>query len=50
MITVIGFGFLGFIIGLAVGSNDQAKTIQKAFEKEGYDYAKFYEVIYRNDR
>lgn len=50
MIAAIGFGILGFLIGLAVGSNDQAKMIQKAFEKEGYDYAKFYDVIFRNDR
>lgn len=50
IITAIGVFILGFMIGLALGSSDQTKMIQKAFEKEGYDYEKFNDVIHKVDR
>jgi len=50
MIALIGFGFLGFLIGLAIGSDDQRKTIQKAFEKEGYSYSEFHDVLFKNNK
>jgi hypothetical protein len=49
LIMAIGVFFLGFLIGLAIGSDDQLNTIQKAFEKEGYDRDRFNEVIHRID-
>jgi hypothetical protein len=49
IITAIGVFILGFIIGLAVGSEDQTKMIRKAFEKEGYNYEKFNDVIHKVD-
>ena len=50
MIALIVSSFLCFLIGLAIGSTDQMKTIQKAFENEGYSYSEFYDVLYNNDK
>ena len=50
MLVAVGLGFLGFLIGLGVGSEDARKSIQKAFEKEGYDYSKFNDVLHRIDK
>jgi hypothetical protein len=49
IVTAIGVFILGLMIGLTIGSEDQTKMIQKAFEKEGYDYDKFNDVIHKAD-
>jgi len=44
LILLIGFA-LGYVLGYAIGIEKTIKTIRQAFRYEGYDYAKFNDVI-----
>lgn len=48
LILSLGLGFLGFVLGLAKGSQSATNHCQEAFRREGYTYSEFFDIL--NDR
>jgi hypothetical protein len=45
LIIALGIGFLGFVLGLAIGYEDAIKRCRRAFKNEGYNYSEFQDVL-----